>query len=82
MSDQPRGGPDAGPGRGRGPWNAKGVQAAQSEDIEAMKALIADMATRLDALEGGEDVPTDPEVPVDPVPVDPEPGDEPVVDHR
>lgn len=71
------GGPDSGPGRGRGPWNAKGVQAAQSGDIEALKALVADMATRLDALEAGDDVPTDPEVPVDPVPVDPEvPGED------
>jgi hypothetical protein len=70
---EPRGGADAGPGRGRGPWNARGVQAAQSGSIEELKALVADMATRLDALEAGEDVPTDPEVPVDPVPVDPEP---------
>lgn len=70
---EPKGGPEAGAGRGRGPWNAKGVQAAQSGDIEALKALVADMATRLDALEAGEDVPTDPETPVDPVPVDPEP---------
>ena len=67
-----------GPGRGRGPWNAKGVQAAQSGDIEALKALVADMATRLDAIDGGEpDVPTDPEVPVDPVPVEPEEDVEP-----
>jgi hypothetical protein len=71
--DQVRGGPDAGAGRGRGPWNAKGVQAAQSGDIEALKALVADMATRLDAIEGGDvDTPTDPEVPVEPVPVEPE----------
>jgi hypothetical protein len=70
----PAGGPAAGAGRGRGPWNAKGVQAAQSGDIEALKALVADMATRLDALEAGDtETPTDPEVPVDPVPVDPEP---------
>ena len=68
----PTGGAEAGPGRGRGPWNAKGVQAAQSGDIEALKALVADMATRLDALEAGAtDTPTDPNTPVDPVPVDP-----------
>jgi hypothetical protein len=73
----PVGGQDAGPGRGRGPWNAKGVQAAQSGDIEQLKTLVADMATRLDALEAGEDVPTDPGTPVDPVPVDPEPPVEP-----
>jgi len=66
---------EKGPGRGRGPWNARGVQAAQSGDIEALKALVADMATRLDAIDAGEDVPTDPETPVDPVPVDPEPED-------
>jgi hypothetical protein len=71
---EPKTGAEAGPGRGRGPWNAKGMQAAQSGDIEALKALVADMATRLDALEAGEDVPTDPETPVDPVPVEPDPG--------
>jgi hypothetical protein len=73
----PTGGPEAGAGRGRGPWNAKGVQAAQAGDIEALKALVADMATRLDALEAGEDVATDPEVPVDPVPVEPMPEEPP-----
>ena len=74
----PVGGPAAGAGRGRGPWNAKGVQAAQSGDIETLKALVADMATRLDAIEAGDtETPTDPEVPVEPVPVDPEvPGED------
>jgi hypothetical protein len=71
---------EKGPGRGRGAWNAKGVQAAQAGDIEALKALVADMATRLDALDGGEDVPTDPEVPVDPVPIDPEVPEEPAAE--
>jgi hypothetical protein len=65
---------EKGPGRGRGKWNARGMQAAQSGDIEALKALVADMATRLDALDGGAtDTPTDPDVPVEPVPVEPEP---------
>ena len=50
--------------RGRGLWTAKGVQAAQQQDIEALKVLVADMAARLDALEGGEEeVPLDPDQP-------------------
>jgi hypothetical protein len=53
-----------GPGRGRGKWTAKGVQAGVNADVEAMKVLIADMAARLDALEAGEDVPLDPEEPL------------------
>jgi hypothetical protein len=60
-----------GPGRGRGKWTAKGVQAGVNADVEAMKVLIADMAARLDALEAGEDVPLDPEEPL------PEPPEEP-----
>ena len=45
-------------------WTAKGAQAAQQQDIEALKALVADMAARLDALEGGEEeVPLDPDQP-------------------
>jgi hypothetical protein len=58
---------EKGAGRGRGKWTAKGVQAGVNADVEAMKVLIADMAARLDALEGGgapeEEVPLDPDVP-------------------
>lgn len=43
---------DKGEGRGRGKWTAKGVQATQQGDIDALKALVAEMAERLDALEG------------------------------
>lgn len=60
---------EKGPGRGRGKWTAKGVQAGVNADVEAMKVLIADMAARLDALEAGEEVPLDPEEPLP----DPEP---------
>lgn len=55
-----------GPGRGRGKWTAKGVQAGVSGDVEALKAIVADMAARLDALEAGEDAPVDPDVPFEP----------------
>ena len=52
-----------GPGRGRGAFTAKGAQAAASADIEALKALVADFAARLDALEADEETqPTEPEV--------------------
>lgn len=75
---------EKGAGRGRGKWTAKGVQAGVNADVEAMKVLLADMAARLDALEGGaapeEEVPLDPEVPFEPpveeVPVDEVPVEE------
>ena len=64
---------EKGPGRGRGAFTAKGAQAAASADIEALKALVADFAARLDALEADEETqPTEPEV-LDPeVPFEPE----------
>jgi hypothetical protein len=68
---------DKGPGRGRGAWTAKGVQAGVNADVEALKAVIADMAARLDALEAGDaEVPLDPEVPFEP-PVEEVPVEEP-----
>jgi hypothetical protein len=45
------------PSRGRGPWTAKGVQAAQQNDIDQLKALVTEMAGRLDAIEAGQEVP-------------------------
>lgn len=68
---------EKGPGRGRGKWTAKGVQAGVNADVEAMKVLIADMAARLDALEAGEEVPLDPDEPLpepEPVPEEPTEG--------
>jgi hypothetical protein len=69
---------DKGPGRGRGAWTSKGVQAGVNADVEAMKVLIADMAARLDALEADDaevEVPLDPEVPFEP-PVEEVPAEE------
>ena len=43
-----------GEGRGRGQWTAKGRQAAQQGDIDALKALVEEMGARLDALEAGD----------------------------
>jgi hypothetical protein len=45
------------PSRGRGPWTEKGVQAAQQNDIDQLKALVTEMAGRLDAIEAGQEVP-------------------------
>lgn len=78
---------EKGPGRGRGKFTAKGMQAGMAGDIEALKALVADYGARLDALEAGdEEVPLDPDQPyVDntlPGDLPPNPDDEPHVDHR
>jgi hypothetical protein len=40
-----------GPGRGRGPNTARGVQAALRNDVDELKTLVAEYAARLDALE-------------------------------
>ena len=53
---------DKGEGRGRGKWTARGVQAQQNEDIAELKALVTEMAARLDELEGGETEETPPTV--------------------
>lgn len=57
MSDQTQS--DKGAGRGRGRWTERGAQAAQQGDIEDLKALVAEMGVRLDALEAGEGAGTD-----------------------
>lgn len=53
-------------GKGKGAFSNKGAQAAQAADIEVLKALVADYGARLDAIEAGEAVDLDPEVPFDP----------------
>lgn len=55
--------PDKGPGRGKGKFTAKGVQAAMANNIEELKALVADFGARLDAIEAGDAVELDPDVP-------------------
>lgn len=51
MSDQPPETDQKGAGRGKGRWTVRGVQAQQAADIEELKALVAEMAAELDALE-------------------------------
>jgi copper homeostasis protein CutC len=68
---------EKGAGRGKGRFTERGVQAQQSADIEALKALVNEMAGRLDALEAaGVDVDNPGE------PTDGNPDDEPHVEHR
>jgi len=46
------------PGKGRGHWTDKGIQAQQSDDIDELKAIVAEMTARLEELETDE--PTEP----------------------
>jgi hypothetical protein len=62
MSDRAREVPKP-EGKGKGKWLEKGIQAAQQNDIDTLKALVQEFGARLDALEAeGVDVPEEPPV--------------------